>query len=382
MRSLDPDLAAVLTGSYEIRVYADAWYDGATTVEDLPLVDAAIEWDADADVQASLKAVVKDPDGRLVPREATDPLAPFGQEIAVSATVVARGRPAFEPVPLGWFGLQDPESTERWRRRPSGTWRPPTASISVVGEDRMRLLADYPFLAPSQPPAGATVVSEINRLVEDLVPVADLDNGLVDRAVPAGTIYEGDRVPALQALARAIGGNLVVNSSGVLVPARPTQYGDAPVWTFTVGEGGDILDYRWKPTRDGVYNAVVASGEADGDKAPVRAIAYNTSPTDPTRWDGPFGRKPYFFSSPLLTTTAQCVLAAQSRLDNLIRGRERELTLTVRRNFLYEPDDPVLVQLPDRELLGRLVKIRMPLAPGRATVTVRALDSRLTLVES
>ena len=381
MRSLDPDLQGAMRGSFEIRVYADAWYDGATTVEDLALVDGSIEWDLDADVQASLKGEVADPDGRLIPRAPTDPLAPFGQEIAISATVLSSGRPTFEPTPLGWFGLQDPESAEKWRRRPSGGWRPPAAKISVVGEERMRLLADYPLLAPSQPVAGATVLSDFRRLVEDLVPVGDADTALVDRAVPAGTTYEGDRVAALQALARVIGGEARVDDAGVLRIRQPTQYGADPVWEFTCGDGGDILDYRWKPSRDGVYNAVVASGEATDDKAPVRAIAYDTDPASPTRWDGPFGRKPFFFSSPLITTQAQATLAATTRLNNLIRGRERELVLTVRRNFLLEPDDPVLVRLPDRVLAGRLVKMRLPLTPGSMSVTVRALDSGLTLVE-
>jgi hypothetical protein len=49
-------------------------------------------------------------------------------------------------------------------------------------------------------------------------------------------------------------------------------------------------------------------------------------------------------------------------------------------NFLIELDDPVRVQLPDRLIQGRVVKLSLPLTPGAMTVSVRALDSFVTSI--
>jgi hypothetical protein len=374
MRSA-PDLdPAVFYGSTILRSYADAWYDGESTAEDLPIVGGSIDGDSDADVRHTLTVTVADPDGRLVPRAATDPLAVFGQELKVSMSVLGLGYADATPTGLGWFRIQVARPKERWMRS-AGVWRHGGATIELECLDRMQILADYRFIVAEQPPAGATVVSEIRRLVEDLVPIGEIDGALTDAPVPAGTVYQDDRVSALQALARSIGGNLIVDSEGSLRLVRPTQYGAIPVWTFQVGEGGDIVDYATELTRDGVINAVVATGDADTDHAPVQGIAYDTDPASPTRWGGPFGRVPLGYSSPLLTTPGQAGQAAATRLANYRRGREREIPITCPPNYLLELDDPVAVVLPDRTMQGRIVRLSLPLRPGRMSVTVRALDT-------
>jgi hypothetical protein len=380
VRSADPTLTAVFTGTYQLQAFADAWYDGEAVYEGLPIIGGTIEWDADADVQATLTLTVGDPDGRLCPVAPTDPLAVFGQEVQVSMSALGVGLTATDPIAVGRFRIQASTAAERWLRTPSGGWRHGGATVEVTALDRMQILADYRFLAPSQPPAGATVLTEIDRLVEDLIPIGDVDAALTNTTVPAGTVYEEDRVAALADLARSIGGELVLDAQGSLRLRRPTQFGADPVWTFGVGAGGDVMAYASTMTRDGVVNAVVATGETDSDRAPVQGVAYDTDPSSPTRWDGPFGRVPLRYSSPLLTTPGAAGAAARTRLNNLRRGRDREIEISTVPNFLLELDDPVLVQLPTRSILGRVVGLRLPLTPGLMTVTVRALDSAVTEV--
>jgi hypothetical protein len=387
VRFADDNLTSALQGSFELITYADVWYDGEVIYDNLPLDSGSVEFDWDQDIQATLKARIPDPDGLLKPQSPYDPLNVNGQEISISQAIRAEGIIDSDPIEVGRYRIQESRVKSKWRKRPDGVWHRPSSFINVTALDRMQVLADARFLAPTQPPAAATVKSELSRLIGDLVPLGDFAATLTDAAVPRGTIYEDDRVAALQALARSIGGTIVIDPSGAAVLRQPTQYGATPVWTFRVGsdEGFDattgIADYELVLTRDGVINAVVATGEADPDHAPVQGVAYDLDGSSPSRWDGPFGQVPLFYSSPLLLTNAAAGAAARTRLNNYRRGREREYTVTVPPNPLIELDDPVLLELPDLTVTGRVVRMTLPLTPAAMQITIRALDSSVTVVE-
>jgi hypothetical protein len=367
-----------------VRVsYCDAWYAGDLTVDDLSIEDGSIDYDIDADIEATLNAVFDDPDGTLVPHKETDPLASYGQEINVSMSVVGVGQGLADPISLGWFRIQDCESNEKWLRKPNGQYRHGGAQHQITALDRMQAIADDPFLAPQQPPAAATIFGEIVRLSADLVPIGLFDPSLSDALVSRAIVYEGDRVAAMRQLAQSVGGALRFNSDGALYLAAPTVAGALPVWTFNVeatGVDGDIISYNSKVSRDGVVNAIVATGEAATDQAPVLGVAYDLDPGSPVRWGGPFGKVVGTFSSPLLTTSGMAGTAARTVLNNSRRGRERDWTFDAVANFLLELDDPVQLNLPDKTILGRIVKMSLPLRPGTMSVTVRALDTSVTEV--
>jgi hypothetical protein len=377
----DVALYDVLRGSFTPQAYVDVWYGDDPLAQGLQVVDGSIRYTLDADVQAEITLTVADEVGDLRPSSPTAPLAPYGQEFQVSMGA-AGSRMVIDPVQIGWFRIQESVSQDRWNRRRNGALRFGGASVVCTGMDRMSYLVDYRILSPTQPLVGGTVATEVTRLVDDLVPLGDFDATLLTgTAVSRTVIYDEDRVAALQGLAGSIGGTLRMSSDGLLVMVAPTAYGATPVWEFTVGDGGDIVSYQTSVTRDGVINAVLASGEADTDKAPVQAIAYDTDPASPTYYGGPFGKVPLAYSSPLITTTTQAQKAATTRLNGYRRGREREITVSIPPNFLIELDDPVRLNLPDMTLDGRVVAMELPLTPKDMSLTVRALDSSFVTLD-
>jgi hypothetical protein len=379
VRSRDRNLAAAFRGSFRLETYCDAWYNGEPTYERLPITGGTIEYDLDSNVQGTLTLTISDEDGGLVPLKATDVLAPYGQEVHVTMAIAASDHPLLDPLSIGWFRIQDvPTARKWWYPMPSGRLRCGGSLVELTAQDRMSAIAEAKLLQTYQPIANATVMDEITRLAGDLVPMGSLDPLLTDDVVSASLTYDEDRVAAITGLAASIDGAPRMDSMGFLQVVKPTEYGTLPVWTFDVGDRGFVTSYTTSMTRDGVVNAVIASGEAASDHAPVVGYAFDLDPGSPSRWAGPFGEVPAFYTSPLLTTAAKAAQAARTRLNTLQRGREREFTITCPINFLLELDDPVVISLPDITIPGRIVKMSLPLTPADMTVTVRALDTSVT----
>ena len=379
MRTAGTGVLSTLGGSFKLQTWVDVWYNGNQIIDNMPVSEGSINYDITQDVQAQLQFKAADATGELVALLPTDPLACYGQEVNVSMGV-SSGAQVAEPLSIGWFRIQDQEAEQKWIKTPSGQWRSGGSSIEVVACDRMQVIADAQMLVVSQPPTGATIFAEIARLVRGLVPMGTINVNLTNAQVPASIVYDKDRLKTLKALASALGGVLSINANGLLDVDVATPYGATPIWTFTIGDQGTISSYKMKMTRDGVYNAVMASGQATTDLAPVSAVAYDNDLASPTRWAGPFGQVPLFFDSPLLTTHAMAATAATTRLNNDARGRDREYTFSVVPNHLIELDDPVRVNLPDRVITGKITKMNLPLTPGAMTLTVRALDSSVVVL--
>jgi hypothetical protein len=64
-------------------------------------------------------------------------------------------------------------------------------------------------------------------------------------------------------------------------------------------------------------NAVVAVGENTDNETVYVGKAFDLDPNSPTYYYGAFGKRPLFYSSPLITSTDQAAVAAATRL----RGR-------------------------------------------------------------
>jgi hypothetical protein len=243
---------------------------------------------------------------------------------------------ATEWVSLGYFRLYS-----------TGQSGAPTGSVRLTGRDRMSAIVDSRTLSPLQFTSGQTVRQMTETLVLQVIPSAVIAYDFDPDAVTLGRtiVVEQDRYPALLDLARSLGKVAYWDHAGVLQLKSPPDP-SAPVYSVTAGHDGVLVSLDRELARDGIYNAVVASGEAADNKAPPRGVARDMSPASPTYWWGRFGQVPRFYSSPLLTSSGQARAAAAAMLSRSL-GTPYQVDLTFVPNPALEPLDPVLISLAE-----------------------------------
>jgi hypothetical protein len=379
MQPTSPAFAAAVRSSHQVVTRADLYYDGRLIVDDLPVTAGTVTIDDDADIRTTATMTIADPYGRLTPVvDDMNRLSVYGHEIYLRQGLVITPHGRVELVALGWLRVQNVKVTERFRRNRAGVWVSGGAVLEVEALDRMAGVDDYRFLTPEQPAAGATCLAEIRRLVDGRLRIGTWP-AVTDPAVPADLVYDDSRTTAIRALATAANVKAYVDRDGNLM-IRPRALAVTGDLTLTGDPDGGLIAITAEWSRDGVANAVIARGEAT-DKAPVQAIAYEDDPSSPTRWDGPYGRVPAFYSSPVITTPAQAAAAATTRLNTYLAGRDRVVTMTAVPNPAADPGSTVItVQTPRETMTGRLLAMDLPLAPGAGagSLTIRIAPGQPT----
>lgn len=116
-----------------------------------------------------------------------------------------------------------------------------------------------------------------------------------------------------------------------------------------------LVQFSKKYTRNQVYNAAVVSAADTGGKVSYRGIAYDTDPASPTRWGGPFGHKPRYYSSPFFKSNAQCVAYAQQLVKE-----SNQLKSTLDFEFVPNPaielGDVLELEYPDGSVEKHIVR--------------------------
>jgi hypothetical protein len=346
--------------SHVVTIRVDAYRGDELLASDLPVVSGEVSVDSGSLVRRTLSLTVADPslDPGLDPLA---PLAPYGSELVVSRGIRFPDGEV-EWCPLGRFRVQEVSTSAGG------------AEVSVTGADRSSALQDARFTAVQAAQTSNTIPAEITRLVQAVLPgVAVTDRSSSTASTPA-VFWEQDRIAAIDELAKAIGSEFYFGPDGTAVIAKVPSINDAPAWWVDAGESGVLVGAEMKLSREQTYNGVVASGE-NGDTPPVTATVTDDDASSPTLWGGPFGTKPRFYVSPLITTAQQATDAATSIL-NRARGMTRQLDLSLVPNPALEGGDVIRVRFPDGSVETHLVDaLKVPLDPSSAmTLSTRSPD--------
>lgn len=312
-----------------------------------------IDFDSSADVRATLDLTTVPTHW---PTDVDSLITPYGTEIFVARGVMlGAGQKVY--VSQGYYRVYSVEQDDA-----------PRGPVRIAARDRMSGIVDARLEKPVQFLAGASVQTVFNTLVLDVYPTAtiEFDFDASSTTFPGSHITEQDRFGFLNDVVKALGKVWSWDYRGVLVVKDPPDPGD-PVWDINHGKSGVLITAGRERTRDGVYNAVVATGEAPGEGVPALAIARDTAADSPIRWGGPFGKVPKFYSSPFITTNAQAGTAAASILTQS-RGLPYVVSFATVVNPALEVLDPIRVSYSDRERVEVHVldKFTLPLTAEEA----------------
>lgn len=338
MRPVSETFQETVRGSHVITARArivETFQTGtAPTGTLVPILGGDVILDGSADVRGTLELVT---DGAgMWPSKPTSLVAPFGNDVFVERGI-AYGNGTTEWVSLGYFRIYTPEQESA-----------PDGPIRIAARDRMSGIVDARLLNTVQFTAGLTLGQIVDQLVTEVYPAAviEWDDATDEQALTRPMVAEEDRWRFLQDLVTARGKIWYFDYRGILVIKDPPDP-QTPVLEVAQGEGGVLVSMSRNLSRDGVYNAVVAYGEAGDDRPPARAVAYDDDPDSLTYYFGRFGPVPRYFASPFLTTNNQALSAATAILTQSL-GLPYNVDFTAVPNPALEPFDPVAISYPTR----------------------------------
>lgn len=336
MRAVSDRFLETLRGShlavFRARV-CTSFQDGTSPDgTEITIEDGDVRSTATGDIRSTLNLTTS----QAWPRRGADLLTPYGQEIYVERGI-AYGNGQREFVGLGYYRVDTVEQDEV-----------PDGMITITGSDRMAGIRDARFLAPRQFASTLTNGQLVQLLVTEVYPDATIswdETSVRDDTVGRSIITEDDRLGTLKDLCTSLGKIGYWRYDGVFRVETPPDIADTPAWTIDAGVDGVLVQMSRSLTRERVYNAVVATGEASDTVAPARAVATNDDQDSPTWYHGLFGPVPMFYSSPFITTNEQARTAAQSLLRQQL-GLPYQVELSSIANPALEPFDVVSVRHP------------------------------------
>jgi hypothetical protein len=365
------------TGSLtSARLEVHSWYEGYLLKQNLPVESWAMTWDGHdtATVQGKLDLQVADADGSLSPWGWDEALSAGGSRLQTTLNVNGLA------TDLGWWLITDNTPQETWRVAGAGLeWVSTGSSIPVSAEELTRLAADDKFWAPEASLPGATVISEVRRLLRDWVPVV-VGAGVSDRVLPDGFVYKDDRAAHVLDLLRSINCWYRMTGDGALEvysQARPLT----PAWQIRGRAGGALVRINREQHRGDIINGVVSTG--NDPSVEIKKIAQLES--GPLRYGGPFGRRIEEHTA-IASTTSGVQDDANTYLDNKVRGKVLSLKVTCLPHPGLQIGDWVLVAQPvidgaEFDLVGLVTSVRLSgstegLDPMQLTVDVSAEDAQ------
>lgn len=386
MRPVSNEFLRTVRGSHvmaaRVRVVSPGQSGVEPTGTEIPIVDGDVKHVAKvrggkrvqgASVTSSLSLTTE---GTLWPYKASDLLAPFGNEIYVERGI-AFGNGITEWVGLGYYRIDTPEQDSA-----------PDGEITISALDRMAGLKDARLTSPRQYAVNTTLGDVVDDLVTEVYPSAVIvwDDNTDQSQLGRRLVVEEERFDFLADLVTAAGKMMFWDHAGQL-QIRDAPSVTNPVYDINAGADGVLVEMSRDISREGVYNAVVAEGEAADTEPPVRAVAVDDNPDSPTYWHGSFGKVPRFYSSPLIVTQTQAESAAESILRQSL-GLPYNVDLGAVANPALEPLDPVSVVYPDksRSIVMRseshvLEEITIPLTP-QGTMTAKTREQTLVVIGS
>lgn len=347
MRHMSEAALSAIEGSRtDVGIIAHVWYDGVCVAQDVDVSSWTVTSEAERQVQTQVGLTINDPTGALAPWGVDDPLGVGGSRVQLIYAMNDSER-----IDMGFFRITKSDAVEHWNLlrvkdpvtgvESRQVWLSGGARIPISAEDLTTIVVADKFVAPESPKLGATVLSEVRRLLFGVMPVT-VQPGIVDRDANLTMVYERERMDAVEDLLRSIGCACRMTGDGQL-----EVYSSAPgdsVWTIAGGDDGVLVGFSRSQDVSDMFNGAVAEGAtSEGNQLIARQFELD----GPLRWGGPNWRRPKFQSSTgILETQEQVEKAAVTVLRGQVEGRTVDLVVTCLPHPGLQPGDVVTLEAP------------------------------------
>lgn len=353
---LSPAARSAIKGAHTVTSRVELWYGGSPVDRDLPVVDGSVRGQRSL-VRRTLDVTLAGD------RDLWDALTKPGMELkAFRGAQFPDG--SVEESPIGVFLAS---------RRPQLDVA--SGAISLSGcPDLFQRVIDARFETPRTSRTAFTYFQQIESLVREVVPRLFARDELRNGNAMPNAVWDRDRGAAVSQVATAAGGEVWFDPAGVLVLGRPPTFADRAAIRLT-DRDGTISTASVSVDYEAAYNIVVASGERTDGTPPVVGIARDTGETSVTRWNGPMGPKPRFYSSPLLLSATSARAAAETLLTKSV-GAARSITVEAVANPDIDVASRVDVTLASVGVHERHIvdSFTLPLFSAGMTLETRAVD--------
>jgi hypothetical protein len=345
-----------LRQSHTAIVKVDAYLGGSLLVGDMPISSGSVSINSGSGVRRQLDCTITD-------RTLWSTLDVIGVELRAYRGIRYPSGDT-EMVPLGIFSL-DAQSISVG----------PTGGIQVSSApDRWARVQRAAFEQPTPAIATAAIKSEIQRLVTGAISGLTVTNSATrtDKAGPL--IWDQDRSAAIIDLATSIGAEVYFDVAGQLMIVDAPLLSQTPVWTVDASASGVLISGERMRDRARTYNVVVAyPSDLSGTAVYTPVVVADTDPTSRTYVNGPFGRVPFRYTSPAMTTSAQALVAAKALL-NKVKAVNAQLNVEAVVNPALDRGDVITVLTPDGSTERHLVDaVTIPLdVTGTQQITTRS----------
>jgi hypothetical protein len=303
-----------------------------------------------------------DSDGTLIPRARTDILQPLSNEIRVRYGIEVFGQVQWAD--LGVFGIEKPVSSDGSDL---------TLKVNLV--DRAASIQAHRWINPFSIFGGTLVSTAIHSILVRQRPGLTYNLATTAYTVPLtvlGTERDNDPWKDAQDIAASAGMVLSFDPLGVvLLEPELDPATVVPSWEYVEGDNCTMTSISRSLDSERTYNGVIVVGEGAFTLPPSRAELWDTDPGSPTYYLGPFGKRPYFYTSPLVGSHAQAVAVAASLYPKVSQVSEN-VELTARANPFVRAGQVVRVKRARAGVDGtyRVDSVKLPLGADEMTLTM------------
>lgn len=352
MWSTDPALITALSGNHSVTTQVQVVSSSGVVTS----VQAGVGSTSDATLTAQVaRTAALNVDYSYIAAGLFDPV---GDRVFIRQQV-----PGFPDIPI-------------FTGRPSDFADNPDGSVKVNCVDFGDDIVNDDFINPTQVGPPTFIGTAMRNIIQDVNPAFGvMVDSRIARLIAPVVVLDGDRGQALDKLGSAAVAYWISDrAGGFMIFANPFALSPLPSPTIILrdGVGGVLVDVQHAKSRNGLYNSITLVVER-GDVLPFIVTAQDLSPSSPTRYGGPMGKRNRTIKTQSVNTYGGGLTLAQQILSQSL-ALSRTWRIQVPHMPIFDPGDVIGLWYRNEVTAQVVQTVRNPLdESGPTELTTREL---------